>query len=162
QVPGSGGRDPSFGAILRESTPTPRWAEPTAVDELLALVETVEVTQGTDDVAWDNLRDFLERKAPAPLCPCADARRIGCRRHGAWPFTSPARGRPYQTTRWLAVSELERWVRQRHRGPNGKLDGAASWCRVVETSEHLGWDFRDLATSGNTNDMARLLKQGHT
>jgi hypothetical protein len=98
--------------------------------------------------------------APAPRCPCADARRIGCRRHGPWPPAPSSRGRRYQTTRWLAVSEVERWVRQRHRGPNGKLDGAVSWPRVVAILEHLGWDFRDLATSGNTHDMARLLKQG--
>jgi hypothetical protein len=148
QVKGSGGRDASFGAILRERTPTPRWAEPTPVDELLPLVEAVEV------------KDFLERMAPPPLCHCHDARRIGCRRHGPWPFTPSARGRPYQTTRWLAVSEVQRRVRQRHRGLNGRLDGAASWRLVVEILEHLGWDFRDLATSGNTDDMGRLLKQG--
>jgi hypothetical protein len=70
-VRGSGGGDGSFGAVARERTPTPRWAESTRVDELLRRVEAVEVTHGTDGVAWSALRAFCEREAPPPCrCPC--------------------------------------------------------------------------------------------
>src|SRR5262249_38886320 len=110
--------------------------------------------------AWRDLQNFLKRQAPPAPCYCVEAWRFGRGAHGQWPPAPSSRGRPSQTTRWLAVSEVERWVRQRHRSPCDALDGAASWPRVRAILEHLGWDFRDLVTKGYEDEMARLIKQG--
>jgi hypothetical protein len=93
--------------------PPPRWADPTAIEMLLALVTVVEHFEGTL-LAWRTWQVWLSSE----LCLSKHER---------------GRGRPPTTAFWIAVAEVARWV---HRDAGL---ARVSWRQVIQILRALGW-----------------------
>jgi len=126
-VPGSAGNDPSVGALLRERAPAERPTGPSdrsmRIDELLDLIAAVEATKG-GEAEWAKLRDWCWRWRPWLRDPR---------------YPPPRRGPRQLVAYWMAVGAVVDYLRVRHRGWDGRLDGHVSWQLVVKILRALGW-----------------------
>jgi hypothetical protein len=122
----------SLGDLMRLRAPREAWEAPTAVDQLYELVAAVEHSQGAA-AAWAALREWCEYHRPWPI--------RGTKKPGER-FKldlKPPRQPKKWTVYWLVASEASRWVRLRHVGFDGQLDGETSTVEVIRIMKALGW-----------------------